>query len=610
MSIRLSKLLLVFSLVLGTSFILSLGFLAFTLESVKIDSPKYDTIIAGKDLVADVLPPPMFVIEAYSLSMESALHPELTTENVARIKSLKHDFDSRIAYWRTVELPPAIRKTVFDRVLPASQAFWAEMDEGMIPALTSGKSNTVVDRTAKLQQVYRAQKEAVEQLVEQANAFLELSQSEAHDYTLVNSRIAYGLAATALVILVGGLYLFFRRAIAPTVAMTGFMTRLAEGADDVPVPFADRGDEVGEMARAVEVFRANGVANKRLQLEAKASQARAQADRAELQRSAEADAQLRLQNATAGLAAGLRKLAAGDLTVRLNETFSQEFEALRHDFNLSVEQLGDALSRVSDITRSMDSGTREIAEGADALSRRTEQQAASLEETAAALDQITTNVSMSAKRTESARRLSGQANQSASHSEEVVASAVKAMQRIEHSSRQISNIITVIDEIAFQTNLLALNAGVEAARAGDAGKGFAVVAQEVRELAQRSARAAKEIKTLILTSSTQVESGVALVRESGEALQTIKCRIIDINTHVGEIAASALEQASALAQVNSAVNNMDQTTQQNAAMVEETTAAAIVMGARRPGCAIWSALSDLPPGRKTQLATRQATHSQ
>jgi methyl-accepting chemotaxis protein len=207
------------------------------------------------------------------------------------------------------------------------------------------------------------------------------------------------------------------------------------------------------------------------------------------------------------------------------------------------------------------------------LSKRTEQQAASLEETAAALDQITVNVANSSKRADEARKVAVLANESAVQSGMVVANAVDAMQKIEQSSNEISNIIGVIDEIAFQTNLLALNAGVEAARAGDAGKGFAVVAQEVRELAQRSAKAAKEIKDLISNSSIQVQSGVKLVSETGDALKTIEGYIVTVNQHMDSIATSAKEQSVGLGEVNTAVNQMDQVTQQNAAMVEETSAA-------------------------------------
>jgi methyl-accepting chemotaxis protein len=240
---------------------------------------------------------------------------------------------------------------------------------------------------------------------------------------------------------------------------------------------------------------------------------------------------------------------------------------------MSIRQLDQTLSAIATAIAAIDEGTREIASGAGDLSKRTEQQAASLEETAAALDQITANVSNSSKRTDEARTEATDANRNAAKSSEVVSHAEEAMRRIEASSQQISSIIGVIDEIAFQTNLLALNAGVEAARAGDAGKGFAVVAQEVRELAQRSAQAAKEIKGHIQKSSVEVESGVKLVLDTSQVLKAISEQIARINQHMDAIAVSAREQSTGLAEVNTAVNSMDQVTQQNAAMVEQSTAA-------------------------------------
>ena len=359
----------------------------------------------------------------------------------------------------------------------------------------------------------------------------------------------------------------------PMAALRATMARLASKETNIEIPGMARGDERGQMAGAVEVFRQAAIANEQLEAEAQAARAQSEADRLRLTTEAEAAAQQRLREATTGLAKGLKRLAAGDLSFQLTEPFAPDFEALRHDLNTTIAQLGETLREVARSSASIDSGSREISQSADDLSQRTEKQAASLEETAAALDQITVNVSNSSKRAEEARAVAIQANASAARSGKVVASAVEAMSRIEQSSNQISNIIGVIDEIAFQTNLLALNAGVEAARAGDAGKGFAVVAQEVRELAQRSAQAAKEIKGLIRNSTTEVDSGVKLVRDTGEALHAIEQDVITINQHMDAITTSAREQSTGLAEVNTAVNQMDQVTQQNAAMVEETNAA-------------------------------------
>ncbi|WP_296595709.1 PAS domain-containing methyl-accepting chemotaxis protein [Phenylobacterium sp.] len=270
---------------------------------------------------------------------------------------------------------------------------------------------------------------------------------------------------------------------------------------------------------------------------------------------------------------GLSHLARNDLTHLINEQFEPTFEPLRKDYNTAASSLREAMAGIGGATHAVTAGADEIARASDDLSRRTEQQAASLEETAAALDEITAAVKRSAEGARAATGAASAAREEATRSGAVMQDGVQAMAEIEASSRQITQIIGVIDEIAFQTNLLALNAGVEAARAGEAGRGFAVVAQEVRALAQRSAEAAKEIKTLISNSTNQVERGVRLVGETGEALTSIVTRVTEIDRLIAEIAQSSQEQATGLSEVNTAVNQMDQVTQQNAAMVEEATAA-------------------------------------
>ena len=273
------------------------------------------------------------------------------------------------------------------------------------------------------------------------------------------------------------------------------------------------------------------------------------------------------------LARGLKQLAEGDLEQTIDNRFPDNLEGLRNDFNQSVQQLREMIGSVGGNANAILDGTTEIRVAADALAKRTEQQAASVEETAAAVAQMTTTIADSTARAGEAGELVAKTRQSAEKSGDVVRQAISAMGAIEGSSHEISKIIGVIDEIAFQTNLLALNAGVEAARAGDAGKGFAVVAQEVRALAQRSANAAKEIKDLITNSSEQVQSGVALVGRTGAALEEIVAQVQEINRNVTAIVESSREQSEGLREINHAVGLMDQGTQQNAAMVEESNAA-------------------------------------
>ncbi|SOE18893.1 methyl-accepting chemotaxis sensory transducer with Cache sensor [Hoeflea halophila] len=351
---------------------------------------------------------------------------------------------------------------------------------------------------------------------------------------------------------------------------------LSKGEYGKPISGQASSDETGAVARALEGFRHRLAESDELET-------RAAADRQTVEREREASEGERAKSAAlqkrivTRLGAGLSRLSAGDMTHRITEEFPGEYAQLREDFNSAMQSLEQTLKTINASVVNITSGTGEMSTAANDLSSRTERQAASLEETAAALDQLTSQVNASAENAKSAAQAVEDTNESTTQSGVVVEKAVQAMTAIEQSSREVSRIIGVIDEIAFQTNLLALNAGVEAARAGEAGRGFAVVAQEVRELAQRSAAAAKEIATLIKTSASQVDQGVEYVGQTGEALKGISSQVVKINSLIRDISQSASEQAVGIKEINAAINQMDQVTQQNAAMVEETTAASMAL---------------------------------
>ena len=357
----------------------------------------------------------------------------------------------------------------------------------------------------------------------------------------------------------------------PYLATIERLEKLAKGDLDTPVIFTEHRNCIGRASRAMHTLRADALERLDLQATAAGHGEQMQVQVAELTAAFDRKAQDQTR-AVLALAEALDALAAGDLTARV-PILSDDYVKVRNDFNGAMNALQTAMSGVIGNVHGMGNGVREITGAADDLSRRTEQQAASLEETAAALDEITATVKRTSEGAVEATAAVASARSDADRGGAVVREAVTAMSRIETSADQIGQIIGVIDEIAFQTNLLALNAGVEAARAGDAGRGFAVVASEVRALAQRSAGAAKEIKALISASSREVGAGVALVGRTGEALDRIVGQVVRVEELVREIAASAREQATGLNEVNAAVNQMDQVTQQNAAMVEQSTAA-------------------------------------
>ena len=543
----------------------------FSLQQLRVGGAAYSNMIAGKDLVADVLPPPLYVIEAYLNATIMADEKISLAESKARFAPLKKDFDERRAFWAKSDLPFYL-KSELAASSAAAEKFWNLLEDKYLPAIASGDTKAVRKIGDELTALYTEHRRAVDVLVVDANKFLTNAESEAQEAGNVWQTVLLSTAAMVLLLVCIGVYIIRKKVVRPLLGMADYMTRLAKGTYEEDVPFADRRDEIGEMAHAVAIFRASAI--ERQQARQREDKARDDAEAARAQQEAlEREADAKRQRVVEALAMGLDHIARGDLAFRLEEPLADEYEKLRADFNAAIASLSTTLKSISVATESVHGGARDITTAADDLARRTEQQAAALEQTSAALNGIVDAVRRTSEMSEKARAAVTAAKVQADGSDGIVRDAITAMDTIEQSSRQIGEIITMIDEIAFQTNLLALNAGVEAARAGEAGRGFAIVAQEVRGLAQRSTEAAKAIKGLISTSSAQIESGVGLVRHTGEAFSSIGQHVVRVTELVEAIATSAHDQSVSLREVNIAVGQMDQNTQQNAAMVDETTSA-------------------------------------
>jgi methyl-accepting chemotaxis protein len=558
-------------LALAAGIVAVAGVGAQTLQTLKVNGPIYKQIVDGKDLIADILPPPLYLIESYALANEVFIHPDTAAVNVPRFDLLNKLYDERREYWKSSTLPDNLRAKLYDEVIAKGDRYWSTLQNELKPAFAAGNASAITPVLAKLKIEFRDHETSVNELVAMASDYLIGREAYAAGESSSREALVITLGLLLIATALGSVYFIHRRALKPLEEITGFMTNMASGDFTATVPYSDRRDEIGRIATAVEVFRQAGLENQRLQAETDTARAEADHERAlrDQDRLIEAEA---LRFVIEALGAGLHRLADCNMRMTLEDAFDPRFEPLRQNFNHSIATFQITLEKVMEETRRLLENSQEMQEASTNLASRTEQQAAALEQTSTALEQVTATVRASAQRTSDTRELVREAKNCALASGGVVRSAVSAMERIESASSEIGQIIGVIDEIAFQTNLLALNAGVEAARAGDAGKGFAVVAQEVRELAQRSANAARDIKGLIQKSSVEVSSGVQLVGETGQALDQIGDFVSRIDTNVDAIATAAREQAIGLQEIGDAINSIDQMTQQNAAMVEETTA--------------------------------------
>jgi methyl-accepting chemotaxis protein len=510
------------------------------------------------------------------------------------------EMDTVIAAW--APLVPAAQQDDFTKVVNRSKEFKQFRSEtarlGTTVSIAAANEQGNNDANRDNRKAFQKEIDAVVDVDKQglANVETSLQSFQKWIFFIVSAIVVIGIGAGAILGFIIAKYQLSR----PIHRITDTIGAVAEGNYDIDVPFGDRRDEIGDMARAVAIFRENGRAVQTMN--AKEAEQRAKNDDLQKRMSevvasaAEGDFSGRINKdfgdrnlnvvasnvdqLLASIDAGINEmravmanLADGILTRNMNGSYRGAFAELQGNVNGTMASLKSTIREVLGTSDQINGNINELGSSTNDLSRRTEQQAAALEETSAALEEITTVVQNATNKAQEAAGMVNQAKADASRAGKVVGEAIDAMGRIETASNEISKIINVIDEIAFQTNLLALNAGVEAARAGEAGKGFAVVAQEVRELAQRAANAAKDIKSLITKSGTEVETGVKLVQATGEALTGIETRVHAINSHIHAIAESAREQSIGINEVNHAVNQIDSVTQQNAAMVEETSAA-------------------------------------
>ncbi|TXI07745.1 MAG: HAMP domain-containing protein [Novosphingobium sp.] len=514
---------------------------------IRFGGPLHKENLLQDELLADVLPPPAFVVEPYLHATWTLSDPGHAARARAELAEERTLFEQRKAYWQTAPIPEELRDEV-SATIGTADAFWAAIDKRFLPALAAGDLETMTRvHHDELASAYQKQHDAVERLVEHSTAYRTSLMDHANRLVMVLIVAFAGIALAVFAIVLQAARMIRQRVVAPLVETADTMQRMAEGDYRVEATGAERNDEIGVMARAIAVFRENGMAR--------------------------AKAQEEQQAVVAALSAGLDCMARQNLEHRIEQRFPGDYEELRTNYNIAVDALASAMRTVRVGAASVMSSIAEIRDASDDLARRNEQQASSLAQTASAMHRVTGSVRETASGAKDVNVAINSAHGEASSGGEVVQQAITAMAAIEASAQEISKIISVIDGIAFQTNLLALNAGVEAARAGESGKGFAVVATEVRALAQRSAEAAQNIKTLIENSTSQVEEGVRLVGETGTRLTGIVEQIAAVDALVAQIAQSAGRQAESLEQVNVEVAAMDRMTQANAAMVEQSSAA-------------------------------------
>ena len=535
-------------LALAGTVTLLLVLIGLAVQHIRVGGTVQTRIDLVTGFTADILPPPLYIVEPALKARQAIDDPAHLAQNKADLAELEKQYRASLARWTADDVDPALAGELRTSVAKEAEAFWQEVNTVLLPALERGDAAGAEASKQRLDAIFARERSAILLLTEHAMA--SRNALAASSTTTVSALLAVmALAGTCTVALIlTAVRLLSRHVLEPLSGTAEVMSAMAAGDLEAGRRVDHRSDEIGEMTRAIEVFRAA---------------AKAQREDAEKQ-----------ALVVARMGSALGQLAEGDLVHRIEPAFPAEYEELRGAYNAAAERLESVLARVGGTATSVSTGAAEIRSASGDLATRNQNQAASVEESSAAMKRIATLVSATANRTREVEVEIAMTSQDAEAGGSLVSEAMAAMSAIERSSQEIGQIVDLIDSIAFQTNLLALNAGVEAARAGDAGKGFAVVATEVRALAQRSADAASEIRTLIATSSREVAGGVSLVSRTGEALGAMVSRVSQLAKLMGEIALATQDQSASLDQVSATVSGMDTMTQRNAAMVEQTAAAA------------------------------------
>jgi methyl-accepting chemotaxis protein len=611
--LRMKATIFVFGVAMAIGIALAVTINAVSLNKVRIGGSTYDEIIQVKDLVADILPPPLYIIEAY---LEAGLvlnHVKPLAEAQSRIAELRKQYDERREFWLGSSLEATMKQKLTERSHTHAARFWSLIDRDLFPAIERKDDAAARQAYSELTEKYQAHRAVIDEIVTDSEAMTKAVEAAAAEQEIIARWSTRGVDVVLLMLLVLGIVTIIRNMVSPLVRITAVMRSMAGGNFTETIPSTERHDEIGEMANALVVFRDAAIAKTRLESEARDQQTQAEAERraatAKLMEEFDAAVGGVMRAAMAGdfsqrvplagkegvvrnLAEALNTmcnnvgkafddvvrmfsaLSEGNLTQRITTDYEGAFATLKQNANTTAQRLSETVTEIKAAAQEVSSASAEIATSTTDLSQRNEEQAASLERTSAAMEEITATVRQNAENAQQANDRAGRTREAAERGGQVVTSAVAAMARIDEASHKMSDIISVIDEIARQTNLLALNAAVEAARAGEAGRGFAVVATEVRSLAQRSAQAAKDISDLITNSSGQVKNGVELVNRAGTALNEIVESIKGVADIVADIASASAEQSTGLDQIKEALSQMDGATQQNSALVEENAATA------------------------------------